>query len=118
MKLLKNKVAIITGGGSGIGRAIAARFVSEGASVCVADVDEKGGMETVEMIGDSNVNAIFVKANSANPADNERLVAEVMSNFGGLHLAVNNAGIGGPLALAGDYPVDGWNRVIDINLSG
>jgi NAD(P)-dependent dehydrogenase (short-subunit alcohol dehydrogenase family) len=61
---------------------------------------------------------LFVKADSAKPEDHERLVKQAVEQYGGLHIAVNNAGIGGPLALTGEYPLDGWEKVIAINLSG
>lgn len=118
MKLLEGKVAIVTGGGSGIGRAIAVLYAAEGASVVVSDVDEKGAGETLAEIMAAGGKAIFVKADTAVAADSERLVAETVKHFGGLHIAVNNAGIGGPLAPTGEYPVEGWDKVIAINLSG
>lgn len=118
MKSLENKIAIVTGAGSGIGKAMALLFASEGAKVVVSDVDEKGGKETVKAIKDKGSDAIFVKADSSVPKDSEMLVEETMKRYGGLHIAVNNAGIGGPNAPVGEYPLDGWDKVISINLSG
>jgi NAD(P)-dependent dehydrogenase (short-subunit alcohol dehydrogenase family) len=118
MSLLDNKTAIVTGAGSGIGRAIAILYAKEGARVAVSDVDESGGKETVDQITKAGGQASFIKADTSNPEDNRRLVDETVKKFGGLHLAVNNAGIGGPLADTGDYPIDGWDKVIAINLSG
>jgi NAD(P)-dependent dehydrogenase (short-subunit alcohol dehydrogenase family) len=118
MKLLENKVAIVTGGGSGIGKAVAEAFAREGAKVVVSDINEEGGNETVKAIAGSGGTALFVKADSAKPEDHERLVKQAVEQYGGLHIAVNNAGIGGPLALTGEYPLDGWEKVIAINLSG
>lgn len=118
MKSLENKIAIVTGAGSGIGKAMALLFASEGAKVVVSDVDEKGGKETVQAIKDKGSDAIFVKADSSVPKDSEMLVEETMKRYGGLHIAVNNAGIGGPNAPVGEYPLDGWDKVISINLSG
>jgi NAD(P)-dependent dehydrogenase (short-subunit alcohol dehydrogenase family) len=118
MKLLENKVAIVTGGGSGIGKAVAEAFAREGAKVVVSDINEEGGNETVKTIIGSGGTALFVKADSAKPEDHERLVKQTVEQYGGLHIAVNNAGIGGPLALTGEYPLDGWEKVIAINLSG
>lgn len=118
MNLLAEKIAIVTGGGSGIGRAIAIRYAAEGARVVVSDIDEAGAQETVDHITAAAGQAIFVMANTAKPEDCERLVAETVKHFGGLHIAVNNAGIGGPMGPVGEYPIDGWDKVISINLSG
>jgi NAD(P)-dependent dehydrogenase (short-subunit alcohol dehydrogenase family) len=118
MKILENKVAIVTGAGSGIGRAIAVLYASEGAKVVVSDIDEKGGNETVSQIKSRGGEAIFVIANTAKPGDGEQLVNAAVKQYGGLHIAVNNAGIGGPLSMTGEYPIDGWDKVISINLSG
>jgi NAD(P)-dependent dehydrogenase (short-subunit alcohol dehydrogenase family) len=118
MNDLKNKIALVTGAGSGIGQAIAIKYASEGATVIVSDIDEKGGKETVKLIKDQKGNAKFIKADSANIADNELLVKEILQEFGRLDIACNNAGIGGPLAMTGEYPIEGWDKVIAINLSG
>ncbi len=118
MKLLEKKVAIVTGAGSGIGRAIALRFAEEGASVLVSDVDEAGGRETVASIEAAGGTAVFVRADVASAEENERLVAQVVERYGGLDVAVNNAGIGGPSAPVGEYPLDGWRKVMGINLDG
>lgn len=117
MKMLENKVAIVTGAGSGIGREIAIIYAEEGAKVIVSDVSEKGGNETVDLIKKKG-EAIFVKADSSSPKDNEMLVNKAVEKYGALHIACNNAGIGGPLGMTGEYPLDGWDKVIAINLSG
>ncbi|MBP3839792.1 MAG: SDR family NAD(P)-dependent oxidoreductase [Chryseobacterium sp.] len=95
MKKLENKVAIITGAGSGIGKATAVLFAKEGAKVVVSDINEEHGNNVVEEINSSGAEAIFVKADSSSPEDNERLVEETLKAFGKLDVAVNNAGIGG-----------------------
>jgi NAD(P)-dependent dehydrogenase (short-subunit alcohol dehydrogenase family) len=118
MKLLENKVAIITGAGSGIGKAISLLYANEGAKIVVSDISEKGGNETVSEIKAKGGEAIFVKADTSKPDDNKNVVEQAVKQFGGLHVAVNNAGIGGPLSPAGEYPIDGWDKVISINLSG
>lgn len=116
--MLENKVAIVTGGSSGIGKAIAILFAQNGASVVVSDIDEEGGNKVVESIRKSGGKSIFVKADTSLPEENEKLVQETVRQFGNLHIAVNNAGIGGPIAPVGEYPIDGWDKVVSINLSG
>jgi NAD(P)-dependent dehydrogenase (short-subunit alcohol dehydrogenase family) len=118
MKQLENKVALITGAGSGIGKTAALLFAKEGAKVVVSDINEEHGKSVVEEISKKGGEALFVKADSSKAQDNEALVTKTLEKFGGLDVAVNNAGIGGPLAATGEYPLDGWQKVIDINLSG
>ena len=118
MKLLEDKVAIITGAGSGIGKATAVLFAAHGARVVVSDINEKNGHALVAAIGKDGGDAFFVKANTKEAGDHESLVSETIKKYSKLDIAVNNAGIGGPLALTGEYPLDGWRNVIDINLSG
>lgn len=118
MKNLENKVAVITGGGSGIGKAIAILYASEGAKIVVSDIDEKGGEETVSEIKAKGGDAKFIKADTSRPDDSKNAAEQAVKQFGGLHIAVNNAGIGGPLKPTGEYPIDGWDKTIAINLSG
>jgi len=118
MKNLENKVAIVTGAGSGIGKAVALLYASEGAKVVVSDIDEKGGNETVSQIKSHGGEAIFIKADTSNPEDQKSMVEKTVKKYGGLHIACNNAGIGGELAPTGEYPIAGWDKIISINLSG
>ena len=118
MKLLEGKVAIITGAGSGIGKAAAELFAKEEAKVVVSDINEANGKSAVDEITKNGGEAFFIKADSSKPEDNEALVKQTVEKYGALDIAVNNAGIGGPLAMTGEYPIDGWQKVIGINLSG
>jgi NAD(P)-dependent dehydrogenase (short-subunit alcohol dehydrogenase family) len=118
MKQLENKVAIVTGGSSGIGRAVALLYASEGAKVVVSDISESGGKETVGMIKKNSGQAVFVKSDVSIPSDNEMLVRKTIESYGALHIACNNAGIGGPLVPTGEYAIEDWNKVISVNLSG
>lgn len=118
MKMLENKVAIITGAGSGIGKAAALLFAKHGAKVVVSDIADENGTQAVAEIQKAGGEAFFVKADSSKADDNKSLVEQAVKKYGGLDLAVNNAGIGGPLGVTGEYPIDGWQKVIDINLSG
>jgi NAD(P)-dependent dehydrogenase (short-subunit alcohol dehydrogenase family) len=118
MKSLNGKVAVITGAGSGIGEATALLFAKEGSRIMVADINEQNGVGVVSKIVAQGGEAFFCRADTSRPEDNEQLVKETLTRFGALDIAVNNAGIGGPLALTGEYPVDGWQQVINVNLSG
>lgn len=114
---LKGKVAIVTGAGSGIGRASAILFAREGAKVVVADYDEKGGRETAAMIARAKGTAIFVKADVSKTSDAKGLVAAAVKKFGKLNVLYNNAGIV-RWGNAVECTEEDWDRVIDINLKG
>lgn len=116
--MLKDKVALVTGGASGIGRAVALAWAREGARVVVSDVDRDGGEETAEAVRAAGSEALFAAADVGKPEDCEALVQRAVQKFGRLDIACNNAGIGGPQAPTADYPLDAWAQVIAINLSG
>ncbi|RWU09984.1 SDR family NAD(P)-dependent oxidoreductase [Pedobacter chitinilyticus] len=118
MSLLLNKVALVTGAGSGIGKAIAEAYAREGAKVVVSDINEEHGNATVAEIQRSGGEAHFIKADSSSAEDNKNLVAGTVAKYGRLDIACNNAGIGGPAAPTGEYDIAGWDKVIAINLSG
>ncbi len=118
MTALQGKVAIVTGASSGLGRAVALAYAREGAWVVVSDINPKDGDETVRQAKDSGANAIFVESDVSKPAQCERLVAATLDAFGRLDIACNNAGIGGEANATGDYSIEGWQKVIEINLSG
>lgn len=114
----EGKVAVVTGAASGIGAAIARALAADGAKVLVADLDPEGADDIARAIQASGGTARAHEVNVADAVEVEAMVEAAKSDFGGLHLAVNNAGIGGPAALTGEYPLDGWHKVIDINLNG
>ena len=114
---LRDKVAIITGGASGIGKATALLFAKEGAKVVVADKNEAGGKETVDHIRSDGGEAIFVRADVTSAEDVQGMVKAAIGTYGKLVILFNNAGIAMRLPVA-DLPEEDWDRCIDINLKG
>jgi len=117
MSDLDGKVALVTGGGSGLGRASAIAFANEGASVVVADIDEAGGAATVEAVEAAGTEAVFLRTDVTQESQVEALVAGAVARFGRLDCALNNAGTTGPGAFTADYSVEDWNRTITLNLT-
>lgn len=114
---VRGKVAVITGAGSGIGRASAALFARQGARVAVVDQDREAGAETVAQIKASQAEAVFVAVDVSRAEDVRRMVDTILATFGRLDILVNNAGIyrqGDVLAT----PESDWQRILDVNLTG
>src|SRR5204862_4332574 len=109
MKLLENKVAIVTGAGMGIGRETALSYAFEGGKVVVTDINEKAGNDVVTEITKKGCEAIFIKVNIANTAEQESLVKKTVKHFGGLHISCNNAAISAPSYPITEYPLDVWD---------
>jgi len=114
---LKDRVAIVTGSGAGIGRAIATTFAREGAGVVVADVNEEAGQETVEQIQSAGRQAQFVRTDVSNVEDTQRIIDVALATYGRLDILVNNAGTyarGNVVSTS----LEAWNRLLSINLTG
>lgn len=118
MEQFTDKVALVTGAASGIGRTSAQFYAREGAKVVVSDINDDGGQETVRLIKQAGGEALFIKTDVSDPADCEKLVTHTVEKYGRLNYACNNAGIGGEQNFTADYSLEGWQNVIGINLSG
>ncbi len=116
--ILDGKVSIITGAASGIGRATSNIFAREGAKLVLADVNETGGVATLDMVKQAGADALFVQCDVSKWAEVEALVAKAVQTFGRLDCAFNNAGIEGEAGLTHNYTDQAWNQVIAINLTG
>lgn len=114
----QDKIVLITGAASGIGKEAALLFAREGGTVIVSDINEKGGQETVEAIKSANGKAQFVKCNVADFSHVEKLMSTIISDHGRIDVAINNAGILGMPTRAADTEVDTWNQIMTVNASG
>ncbi|MGB2342407.1 MAG: glucose 1-dehydrogenase [Flavobacteriaceae bacterium] len=113
----KNKITLITGAASGIGRAAALAFAKEGAIIVVSDRNDQGGKETVEQIVSKKGQATFIKTDVSKYEEVKKLMQQIHEEFGRLDIAINNAGINGVIARTKDYPEDDWDKVMSINAS-
>ncbi len=116
---LAEKVALVTGGASGIGRATALTFAREGAKLIIADMNEDGGQQTVHMIQENGGDATFVQVDVTQVTQVEAMISKAVETYGRLDCAHNNAGIGSrPRVLIHELPEESWDQVIGINLKG
>jgi NAD(P)-dependent dehydrogenase (short-subunit alcohol dehydrogenase family) len=117
-KIFDGKVALVTGGASGIGEACVLRFAHDGAKVVVADLNSELGEKIVASVKQVGGDGIFLRVDVSKPEEVENMVGITVDTFGRLDIAVNNAGIGGELKPTGEYSIAGWRKVIDVNLNG
>jgi NAD(P)-dependent dehydrogenase (short-subunit alcohol dehydrogenase family) len=115
---LDGKISIVTGGGRGIGRAIALRFAAEGAAVTVSGTTREAIDAVAEEIRERGGRALAVAADVADESQVEHMVSATLSEFGGIDILVNNAGIAGPTALVPEISREDWDRTLAVNLTG
>jgi NAD(P)-dependent dehydrogenase (short-subunit alcohol dehydrogenase family) len=115
--IFSGKVALVTGAGSGIGQATAVLYAQHGAKVIVSDINEAGGNETVDMIKKARGESSFVKTDVSHAEQCKVLMDETIKKYGRLDVAFNNAGIGGEMNPVADMSIEGWLKVIDVNLN-
>jgi NAD(P)-dependent dehydrogenase (short-subunit alcohol dehydrogenase family) len=114
---MNNNVAVVTGAASGIGEATAELLAKQGAKVVISDIQEVEGKALADSINSNGGKALFIKADVGNASEMEALIIETVKNFGALHIAVNNAGIGGESNAVADMSIEGWLKVMNINLN-
>ncbi|MGI6705142.1 MAG: SDR family oxidoreductase [Clostridia bacterium] len=114
----RDKVVIVTGGAQGIGMAVSRSFAQEGARVVIADIDEEAGKENEAYIRDTGGECFYQYTDVASEEDVKALAKAAVETYGGIDILVNNAGIGAPEGTLFTRPVELWNRVIAVNLTG
>lgn len=117
-KSFQNKVALVTGGSSGIGRAAAIAFAQRGAKVVIADVVEDKEAVTINAVKDAGSEAYFIQCNVASDADVKAMIEQIVKTHGRIDFAFNNAGVEGLMAKVQDCEESNWDKVIDVNLKG
>ena len=115
---MKDKVALVMGGGAGTGRATVLAFANEGAKVVIADIREEGGRETLELVQAQGGEGVFVKANMGDADDIQRVLAQTRESFGGLHMVSNNGAMGAPNKPVADLSEEEWDRCMGVTLRG
>lgn len=114
----KDKIVLITGSGSGIGKAAALAFSKEGGTIIVSDINETNGLETVSEIIKNNGKAVFFKIDVSNFEMVKNLMDFIIEKYGRLDVAINNAGVGGDFAKITDITLESWDKTMSINSSG
>src|SRR3982750_248191 len=114
----ENQVALVTGGGSGIGKALVEQFVREGAAVIAVDIVEEPLKKVIEELQAQGGKVTGCVANVASDSDVERMISTAISNYGKLDILCKNAGIMDLMTPAGDVPLELWERVLSVNLTG
>ena len=115
---MNQKVALVMGGGAGTGRATVLAFSAEGAKVVIADINEAGGLETLDQVNAQGGEGFFVKADMGNAADIQKVLAQTQKAFGCLHMVSNNAALGAPNKPVTDLTEEEWDRCMSVTLRG
>ena len=115
---MNQKVALVMGGGAGTGRATVLAFSAEGAKVVIADINEAGGLETLDQVKAQGGEGLFVSADMGNAADIQKVLAQTQQDFGGLHMVSNNAALGAPNKPVTELTEEEWDRCMAVTLRG
>lgn len=118
MGRVQDKVALITGGASGIGRASALALAREGAKVAISDLQDDAGEQTLKLLKAEGAEAVYLHHDVTQEADWERVIAAVQDRFGGLQILFNNAGVGGNGMTLEEMTLEAWHKTIAVNLDG
>ncbi|MCB1176764.1 MAG: glucose 1-dehydrogenase [Leptospiraceae bacterium] len=118
LKRFLDKVVLVTGGTSGIGKAIAKSFLEEGAKVIICGTNVEKGESVKKELDNNNSNLLFIKTDISNSIEVRNLISCISDQFGTLDIAVNNAGIPGKIINIAEYPEEDWERLIQVNITG